>query len=86
MREDTKIKYIIGSYVDSEDYPTIEDVKYLIINYCTVNKTRYIHDTKIKTLVNTDDNIDEFISKLETDNFLEFDKELKDKKKYKVFI
>lgn len=85
MNENTKIKYIIGSYVDDDNYPTIEDVEFLIRNYCNVNKTKYIHDTKIASLINKDD-ATEIITELENNNFLSFDKELKEKKKYKVLI
>tara|TARA_R110001606_G_scaffold124747_3_gene258230 strand:+ start:490 stop:810 length:321 start_codon:yes stop_codon:yes gene_type:complete len=31
--KDVKIKYIIGSFKESEDYPTVEDFEYLILNW-----------------------------------------------------
>ena len=31
-KQDVKIKYIIGSFRDEPDYPTIEDFEYLILN------------------------------------------------------
>jgi hypothetical protein len=32
-KEDIKIKYIIGSFREEPDYPTIEDFRFLILNW-----------------------------------------------------
>ena len=32
-KDDTKIKYLIGSYREEVDYPTVEDFDYLISNW-----------------------------------------------------
>lgn len=47
IKDDVKIKYLIGSFRDSSDYPTIEDAKYLIEEwYFLEGGKAFIHQNK----------------------------------------
>ena len=45
--KDIKIKYIIGSFRESESYPTIEDFEYLILNwYYNEGGLEFTHESR----------------------------------------
>jgi hypothetical protein len=44
-RKDVKIKYLIGSFREDSEYPTIEDFEYLILNwYYNENGKHFVHN------------------------------------------
>ena len=66
-RNKLKIKYLIGSYKNCSDYPTLEDLQFEIITFCIQNKRTYIsRDDLLKIIKNENFEIDLALSKFLT--------------------
>ena len=79
-----KIKYILGSFKDDPNYPSVDDMLYQIINFCYLNnKDSIISDVEICKIFNVED-CNSILMVLQKENCLLFDKELKNKKNYKI--
>jgi hypothetical protein len=85
MNEDKlKIKYILGTYKDSPDYPTLEDMMFQIINFNIINnKNNIISNLDVKKIFESDDE-NRILEILQKENFLLLEKVLKSKTNYKI--
>jgi hypothetical protein len=83
-KDKLKIKYILGSYKDSPEYPTTEDLMYQIVNYCYLNnKDNIISDVEICKVLNIETAKD-ILNLLQKENYIIYEKELKNKINYKI--
>ena len=61
-KDKLKIKYILKTYKNNNNYPTVEDLIYQVINYCHVNNIdNIISDINLKKVFNTN-NIDKILN------------------------
>jgi len=83
-KDNLKIKYVLGTFKDLDNYPTIADLMYQVINFCYLNNRKnIISDIDLKKVFELDD-ISNILIILQKENFLLLDKELKTKINYKI--
>lgn len=82
-----KIKYIIGSYRDADDFPTSEDILYELIKDWSVKgaKDLIFTDVSLKTTYSlSDKQFNGFINKMIKSNIIEIVKQKEDITTYKI--
>jgi len=83
-----KVKYVLGNYIHLSDFPTTEDVSYLIIDWLRLNNSLTDTEFSDNTLRNqyeiNKDIFDEKLKELEKKGIIEIQKELKTRNVYKL--
>lgn len=82
-KDKLEIKYLLGTYKDDDNYPTVKDLIYQVINFCYLNNSNFISDVDLVKIFKTDD-VSSILTILQKENYLLFDKKLKTKTNYKI--
>lgn len=84
-----KVKYVIGSYRDSDDFPTSEDILYeLTKEFCTksAKELRFTNESLKSRYSLSDDNFNSIINNWLKNNIIEITKEKDDIVTYEIKI